>query len=49
MLQDHQCLSIAGWYLWLIRALSFAVELASAVRRVDAPLIPILGPTQPPR
>lgn len=41
-----KCLSIAGWYLWLILALSFAVELAAAVRRVNAPHIPTLGPTQ---
>jgi LysM repeat protein len=41
-----KCLSIAGWYLWLILALSFAVELAAALRRVNAPHIPTLGPTQ---
>jgi len=41
-----KCLSVVGWYLWLILAVSFAVELVAAARRVNAPHIPTLGPTQ---
>ena len=41
-----KCLSIVGWYLWLILAISFAVELVAAARRANAPHIPTLGPTQ---
>lgn len=40
------CLSLLGWYLWLILAVSFAVELVAAARRIDAPHIPTLGPAQ---
>lgn len=41
-----KCLSVVGWYLWLILALSFAVELIAVARRAHAPRIPTLGPTQ---
>jgi DNA-binding SARP family transcriptional activator/LysM repeat protein len=41
-----KALSIVGWYLWAILAVSFLVELVAAARRVNAPHIPTLGPTQ---
>ncbi|MFD0635383.1 hypothetical protein ACFQ9X_31370 [Catenulispora yoronensis] len=41
-----KALSVVGWYLWLILAVSFAVELVAAARRVNAPHVPTLGPTQ---
>ncbi|ACU72907.1 transcriptional regulator, SARP family [Catenulispora acidiphila DSM 44928] len=41
-----KALSVVGWYLWAILAVSFLVELVYAARRVNAPHIPTLGPTQ---
>ena len=41
-----KALSVIGWYLWLVLAASFLVELVYATRQVNAPHIPTLGPTQ---
>uniref|UniRef100_UPI0018920758 LysM peptidoglycan-binding domain-containing protein n=1 Tax=Catenulispora rubra TaxID=280293 RepID=UPI0018920758 len=41
-----KALSVVGWYLWAILAVSFAIELVAAARSVHAPHVPALGPTQ---
>jgi DNA-binding SARP family transcriptional activator/LysM repeat protein len=39
-------LAIVLWFLWLLLVLSFLVELAAVLRRVERPHLPALGPFQ---